>query len=170
MKADRPLPDCVWCPQDRKVLSGLNPLRLLSPPPSSLQLWQCWGSLSHAPGGWECCHGCREFVVLCDIQVHRIIAKHHLFIESFPSPLVLLCNIHCMDISSIMTVWERCTSGVFRTLMAPLYIFWLCPQLGAIQPILCDSEQCWFISTVSFCIYYKITTQRNSGLSVYTLE
>lgn len=107
--------------------------------------------------------------MLCDIQGHRITAKHHFFIESFPSPVMLLCNIHCVDMSSIKTAWEGChTSGVLRTLIAPLYIFWPWPQPGAAQPMLCDPEQCWFMSTLSFCIYYKITTRRNSGFSVCT--
>lgn len=95
-----------------------------------------WGACSMGAQG----RGCREFVSSCDIWVHRIITKHYFFIESFPSPPMLLFNIHCMDVSSITTIWEECISGVFRTLMASLYIFWLCSQPGAVQPILHNSE------------------------------
>lgn len=183
MKADRPLPDCVWCPQDRKVLSGLNPLRVLSPPPSSFLQQQCWGSLACVLGRCGAAkvftagcsrglfhgspgRGCREFVLLCDIQVRRIIAKQHFFTECFPSPLMLLCNIHCMDISSIMTIWEGCTAGVFRTLMASLCTFWSTARCCPVYVVWLRTVLC--TSTVPFYIYCKITTDRNSGLCVYT--
>lgn len=172
MKADRPLPDCVWCPQDRKVLSGLNPLRLLSPPPSSLQLWQCWGSLSHAPGGWECCHGCREFVVLCDIQVHRIIAKHHLFywVFSFPSGVTLQHSLHgyIIHYDSLGKVHLRSvqdSDGPTLHLLAmstagcyPAYIMWLRTVLIYIHCVILYLLQNYYTEKFrSLCLYSGVS-------------
>lgn len=61
--------------------------------------------------------------------IYTTIAKQHFAIESFPFPLIL--NIYCKAVSFVLKTSEGYTLGVFslfRTLLASLYVFWLCPQ------------------------------------------